>query len=169
MSASNGTGFDHASIDRVIARATLPDRAPAFAEGAKHLPCVECSIGTWWQEPLVKGTIFRCDCGTMLLVESDVDDPVVHVVDASEPVEPAPAVRPTAPGVDELIAAGNRSREWRVEASKRLHTLMRRLVRTGGSEEDAAAVLDGEAQKWRGKHERRKTRERSAAKGGGAP
>lgn len=165
MSSNNGTGFDHAGIDRIIARVTLPDRAPAFAEGAKHMPCVECAIGTWWYDRLPKGAIFRCDCGTMLCVESEPDDVVVHVTDASEPVVTTAPVRPMAPGVEELLASGARRRAWANEARARLRRLVKRLVRTGGSEEDAAAICEAEAQHWREKHERRKQRERVAASG----
>lgn len=166
MSSNNGTGFDHANIERVLECASLPERAPAFAEGAKHMPCVECAIGTWWYDCLPKGAIFRCDCGTMLCVESAPDDVVVHVIDASDPVvTEAPPARPTAPGIEELLASGARRRAWADEARARLRRLMKRLVRTGGSEEDAAAICEAEAQHWREKFERRKQRERVAVNG----
>ncbi len=163
-SAASSTGFDTSDIERVIDDAA-PARRSAFAEGAVHMPCTECSAGTWWSKLLAKGTVFTCDCGERLLVESAPEDVVVHVVDADPIVDDrTPPTRPVDPEVDRLIAAGNRSREWRDEARKRLHTLMARLVRTGGSEADAAAVLESEAEVWRAKAERRKTRERAGAK-----
>lgn len=163
---ASGTGFDTSDIEQVIDNAE-PVRRAAFAQGAVHMPCTECSEGTWWSKLLAKGTRYACACGQRLLVESEPADVVVHVVDDDAPVvdDRTPAVRPVDPEVERLIAAGNRAREWRDEAKQRLHTLMRRLVRTGGSEADAAAVLEGEAEVWRQKHERRKTRERTAPPG----
>lgn len=171
-----GTGFDTSDVE------VAPVRRASFEPGAVHMPCFECSMGSWWSKLFAKGTRFTCACGARLIVESAPEDVIVHVVDdcdgepgiaeAHAPVEVedrAPAVRPTAPGVDDLIERGNRAREWREEAKVRLHTLMQRLVRTGGSEADAAAVLEGEAERWRVKHERRKTRERSAAASGVKP
>lgn len=70
--------------------------------------------------------------------------------------------RPVDPALVELMERARISREWRDEARARVHRLVRRLLRVGGTEDDAIAVLEGEVQKLVDKRQRRKKRERTA-------
>jgi len=87
---------------------------------------------------------------------------IERLMEVGAVVEEPPAPRPVDPALVALMERAKISREWRDEARSRVHRLVRRLLRTGGNEDDAIAVLEGEVQKLVDKRQRRKKRERTA-------